>query len=116
MLAREATQPLEKTGRRWHDAHVAGDGLNDQGGDLPRPARHRGFDLGQRVVSRHHRVAGGTDGDARRSRDTERRYARSGLDEQRIRVPVVATRELDQLVAAGRRSRKPHGGHGGLGS
>ena len=41
VLPRELAQALQEAGRRRHDAHVPGDRLDDDGGDLVRGARRR---------------------------------------------------------------------------
>ena len=54
------------------------------------------------VVAREQRVARGVRGHAGAGRHAERHRARSGLDQERIGVAVIAALELDDLVALGR--------------
>ena len=67
------------------------------------------------VVRNHDRVGDGARGDARRSREAERRDAAPGLDEQRVEMAVIAAGELHDLVAPGRAAGQAHRRHRGFG-
>ncbi len=64
---------------------------------------------GQRVRNRARCHSGGV-------RKAERGHARARLDEQKIRVTVVAAGELDDLRALGERTREPERAHRRLGA
>ena len=67
------------------------------------------------VVARDQRVGRGRRRHAGAGRHAQRHRARSGLDQERVGVPVVAALELDDLVAPGRRARDAHRAHRRLG-
>src|SRR5262249_19143682 len=69
------------------------------------------FDRCGIVVAGEQRVAGRGPGDAWTGRNAECERTRSSLDEKRIRMPVIAPFELDDLVASGRRARDPDRAH-----
>ena len=73
-VASHVAQSGEEAVRRKDNAHVPGDRLDDDSGNLFRPALHRRFDVAQRVEPGHHCVLRGGRGDARRPRDTQRRH------------------------------------------
>ena len=68
------------------------------------------------VIRQRNRVLGETGRNARRAGYAERQRARAGLDQQRVRMAVVAALELDDLVATGMAARQPNGAHRGLGT
>ena len=70
-------QPVEEAGRRGDDAHVGGDRLDDDGGDLV-------VELGHHVVRHDDRVGDGAVGNAGRARQSERGDAAAAGDEQRV--------------------------------
>src|SRR5205823_8228039 len=49
-------------------------------------------------------------------RAAEGQRAGTRFDEKRIGVSMIATAELDDLVASGEAAREPDGGHAGLGA
>ena len=75
MLVAQATEPLQEAGGRRHDAHVAGDRLHDDRGDLALvglEARGHGVDV---IVRQDDRVGSSALGDAGRGRDAQREQA-----------------------------------------
>ena len=112
----ERAQRLEKAGRGLDDAHVAGDGLDHDGGDGAWVRVERGRDGGGVVERREHRLRGERRRHARRVGQPERGDARAGGGQQPVGVAVVAALELHDQVAAGRPARQPQRAHHGLGA
>ena len=107
-------EELEEAVRRWDDAHVGGDRLGQQGGDLvlcerpgDRLAIVPGNDDGRRRLRR---------GDPGAAGHAERRQAGAGVGEQAVGVAVVGTGELDDDLAAGDGAGEAHGAHRRLGA
>ena len=116
MEVAERPQSLEESGRRRHHAHVAGDGLDNDGGDLPAAPRHDALDRGK-VVERHGRGQRRQGrGNAQAVRQSEGRAARARLDQQAVGVAVIAALELENDIASRGASREPDGAHGRLGA
>src|SRR4030095_5933110 len=100
--ARDLAEPFEETRARRDHAHVAGDRLDDDGGDLA-PAlveeRPDGVEVVERGRERHL-------GERRRYaaavRARQGRAAGARFHEQAVRVAVVAAVELHEERAAGR--------------
>ena len=109
-----ARRPWRKPGFRRDDAHVRRDRLHDDDGDAARVRGKEPADRVEVVVPRRDREAGERGGDAGRAGDAERRDAGARRDEERVRVPVVAARELQDEVAARGGAREAHGAHRGL--
>ena len=109
-------QVLEEPGHRRDDAHVRRDRLDDR---RRQPVSGLGEGSTQRlsiVVRDRQRVSGRTVGHTGGARDAERRQpAPTAGGQERVRVAVVATVELQHQVAPGRGPRHPHGRHGRLG-
>ena len=81
-----ARRPVEESGRRGDDAHVRGDRLDDDGGDLI-------VELGHHVVGRDDRVGDGRVRNAGRAGQAERGHAAATGDQQRVgRTVEVAAR------------------------
>jgi hypothetical protein len=115
VVARLAQALEEPVGGR-DTAHVAGDGLDDDAGELVAVPLDHGAHAREIVERRSQRVGGRRGRHAGGGRDAERRETRAGLDEQRVGVPVVAAGELEDLVASRRGARQAHGRHRGLGA
>ena len=74
--------------------------------------------LGERLFDRRQIVKGQSEGSSARSppvpqpnRQSKSGQSRSRLDQQPIRVPVIAALKLDHIFAAGKRPRHADGGH-----
>jgi hypothetical protein len=107
----ERAQRLEEAGLRRDDAHVPGHGLDDDRRELVAVPLDRGRDALGVVVGADDRVRGRAGRDARRGRDPEGREPGARRREQRVGVAVVAARELEDAVAAGRAAREPERAH-----
>ena len=107
----DVAQALQKARLRQHHAHVAGDRLDDQRGDLIGKRLAQPLDRRQVVVRGEQRVGGRRARDAGARRHAERRQARAGLHEKLIGVPVIAALELDDLLAPRVRPRHAHRAH-----
>ena len=105
-----------RNGVRGHEAHVPGDGLDDDRRRLRRVRREPRFERGHVVV----RKDGGEGGDrvrhAGRIAQPEGGDAAAGLHQQSVAVAVVAAVELHDDVAAGGGAREANGGHRRLGA
>ena len=91
---------------RRDDAHVAGDRLDDDRGDLSPCSAKRRLDRLEIVVRHDERVAGGRAGRRRESGMPSVATPRSGRGEERVGVAVVAAGELHDLVATGEAARE----------
>ena len=105
-----------KPGLGSQDADVGADRLDDDRGDLVRVAAEHLGDRRDVVVRDHDRVPRGRGGDPGRAGHGQRGQPGPRLDEQAVAVAVVATRELDDEVAAGRSAREPDRAHHRLGA
>ena len=111
-----ARRPSRKPSRGDDEAHVPGHRLDDHGGDLACVLGEQPLDRGEVVVRRGQRVRDRARRHAGRVRQAERRHAGARLDEQEVRVAVVAAGELDDLRAPGERAREPERAHRRLGA
>ena len=107
----DLAQALQKPRLRQHHAHVAGDRLDDERGDLIGERFAEPLDRRHVVIGGEQRVGCRGARDARAGRHAERRQARPGLHEKLIAVPVIAALELDDLLAPRVRARHAHGAH-----
>ena len=112
MFTRELAQSLQKASRRQHGSHVSGNRFDDYCGNF-RPVMFEHLLQRVAVVVRNGdcgvallRLNAGTVG------QTERRDARSGLDQQAVHVSVVASVELDDLGPVRKCARQADGAHG----
>ena len=112
---RQVAQALEEAFHREDEAHVPGDRLDDDRGDLARVLGEEPLDRSEVVVGGDERVLDRARSDAGRVRQPERRDARSRLDEQHVGVTVVAARELHDLPPLRERAREPERAHRRLG-
>mmetsp|Transcript_27728 Transcript_27728/g.85715 ORF Transcript_27728/g.85715 Transcript_27728/m.85715 type:complete len:405 (-) Transcript_27728:166-1380(-) len=112
VLRRERAEALEELLRRRDEARVAHDGLEHDGGALVRLEEL--LDGGEVVVLRDERARRRAGRHARRVGQTERRDARARLDEEAVRVAVVAALELDDLLAARVRADEAEHAHARL--
>src|SRR5207244_12646623 len=107
-------QRLEEPRRGRNYPHVAGYRLDDDGGDVP-AATAQELPHSRRIVE----FRGQGEGrqrrrDTRAVRHAERQRAGPCPDQQRIDVPVVAARKLDDQVPSGGRTREAERAHGRL--
>ncbi len=116
MAVAEGAQPFEKTGNGRHQVHVAGDGLDDDGGDGIAMPGEQPLDGGEVVVGGEERIRHHGPGHARRGGHADRRGARAGGDEERIGVAVIAPHELHEAVATGGGAGEAKGRHRSLGA
>src|SRR5215211_3357447 len=104
-------QALEESGRRGHDAHVPGDGLDDDAGQPLAVLGHRCRSRVQFVVGADDRVGGDLGGHSRRRGDRQGCDPRARLRQQRVDVAVVAAGELQHAVAVRRATCEPDRAH-----
>ena len=114
VLVAELAQGRQKLRVGLHQAHVAGNGLNDDGGHLVADARHQVVDGREVVVGHRQGVGGGLAGDPSAAGDPQGGHPRAGVGEKRIGVAVVAAGKLDRQIAAGEAACHPQGAHGRL--
>ena len=116
MLAGQLADATGEVHRGAHKVHIAGNRLHDDAGNV---AAHLGkglFELSNVVVLQHDGVLGHIGRHTGRGRGAEGGQTRAGLDQQRIRMAVVAAVELDDLVAAGVAARQAQRAHAGFGA
>ena len=116
VLGAQLAAALHEGNRSPNQIHVAGNGLDHQARQLGPMYRKSLLQLLDVVVLEDDGVANNFGRNARTGGVAEGRQSRTGLDQQRVGVAVVATFELDQLVAPGGAARKSYGAHRGLGS
>ena len=94
--------------------------LDDRGRQLPPPRREQGFQRGAVVEPGDQRICSNAGRNAAAVGRAVARLvagqARPRADQHRVRVPVVATRELQQLLASRGCAREPERGHHRLGA
>ncbi len=112
----DLAQPLVEPIGRDDDAHIRGHRLGDDRGDLLATGSKDFLDQVEASIGQHDRVSGSTACHPGRIGQAQRRHPRSGRRQQRIAVPVVATRELDDRIAPGRAPGQPHSRHDGFGA
>src|SRR5690606_20071743 len=101
----------------WLDqVHIAGHRLNNDAGDIGAEFGERSLDAVDIVVVQYQRVAYELFWHACGSGVAESQHARARLDQQAVRVTVIAAFELDDLAAAGGATRQAYGRHRGLGA
>jgi hypothetical protein len=111
----ERAQPLEEPRLRRDDAHVPGDGLDDDRRQVLGMALDGRAHVLDVVVAADERVRGGAGRHAGRGGDAEGRHAGPRGGEERVGVAVVAAGELEDPVAAGRAAREAQRAHRRLG-
>ncbi len=114
-----AGDPLERIEecRGWLDeAHVAGDGLDDDGSGIGRVGGEPRIEGGRVVVRQDRREPRDRAGDTGGVTQSKGRDATAGLHQQAIAVAVVAAIELEHDVATSRCPREADGRHGRLGA
>jgi hypothetical protein len=116
VLVAERAQPLQKAITWRNDAHVAGDRLKDDRGDLIALCFESDRHSVKIVVRQHDRVGSITLGHARGRGDSQRHEAGARCNQQRIRVTVIVAVELDELVASGIAASQSDRAHGRLGA
>ena len=116
MPGAQLAQPLEKSGSRLDQVHVAGDRLDDDAGNGIAGLVECGIELREVVVVEHQRLRCGLGRHAGRARITESESARARLDEQAVGVAVIAAFELDDAAAAGESAGEPQCRHRRLGT
>ena len=112
----QRAQPLEKTGHRRNQVHVAGRRLDDQAGDVVGVLAEQCLDRGEVVELRDQRVTGKVGRHAGRAGCAEGERARARLHQQAVGGAVIAALELDDPGAAGVAARQPQRRHRRLGS
>ena len=114
LLACHGAQMLEESGLGRNHTHVARHGLDDHRRDLAWMGLE-GVTHGRQVVVRHrHRLGSRRGGHTRRIGLTKRQRSRAGLNKQVVGMTVIATVELEDLVAPGEGSRQTQRAHGGF--
>ena len=112
----ESAQRLEESRLGRDDAHVAGDGLDDDRRQRVALLLNRASHVVRVVVRADDGVRGGSRRHAGRRRDPECRDPGPGRGKQRVGVTVVAARELEDAIATGDTTGEPERAHGRLGS
>jgi hypothetical protein len=112
----DAAKALEKAVTRRHEPHVACDWLDEDGRNLSVVGLEESLDRIEVVESCEQRIVRNRNGHTGTGRNAERRRARPCLDEERIRVSVIAPFELDDAAALRCRAGDPQRAHGGLGA
>ena len=115
MLAAQLAQRLQEFRPRRDQIHVAGNRFDDHRGNLRTVLGKRRREAGAVVVVENHGVLGDIRRHSRRTRIAEGQHPRAGLDQQAVRMAMIATLELNQQVAAGVAARQPNGAHRRLG-
>jgi len=108
-------QTLEKTGRGGDEPHVARAGLDNDAGQILPVLSHGGLCRGEIVEGNRDGQFCQSFRDAGASGDAERRDAGARLDQQGVRMAVVAALELEDFLAAGVSPGEPDCAHGRLG-
>ena len=98
-------QRRQKIRARGNHIHIARDRLDDDGGDFAVERRERRRRRLRVVVRQNQRVARRPRRHPGRRRRAERERARSGGDQKRIGVAVIAAREFNQQIAVGESAR-----------
>ena len=115
LAAVSARSPSRKPCAGGDEPHVPGDRLDDHRGDVAAVGEEP-LDGLEVVVRRGQRVGDGAGRDAGRVGQAERRDAGARLDEQEVRVAVVAARELHDLRAPREGAREAERAHRRLGA
>ena len=116
VLLGQLAEGLEVAGPGRDQAHVAGDRLEQDRGDLPAVMVEEVGDSRGIVERAEQGILCGTRGHSRAVGRAERRGGRARLDEQGVDVAVIVAGHLDDLVAARDAARDPDGRHGRLGA
>ena len=109
-------QTAVEAGLGGHHTHVAGRRLSDNRGNLTLVSCERLTHSVQVVIGQNNGLRGGCGSHASRTRQRQGSHTRTSLGKQRIHVAVVATRELNNLVAASHTTRQTNRSHGRLGT
>src|SRR6188474_34465 len=107
-------QCLEESGHRRDAVHVAGNRLDDGAGHLRTDLGERCAKLRDVVVRKRDRVRRQLGWYPWRGRYAQGERAGARLHEQRVRVTVITTLELDDPISMRVAARKPDGTHCGL--
>ena len=99
-----------------HAAHVPRHRLHDHRGQVAAVRGDGPLGRGRVVIGRHHGVGHRPLRHAGRPRDAEGGHARSRRHQQRVRVPVIAALELQDLAPAREAAGQAQRAHGGLGA
>mmetsp|Transcript_9625 Transcript_9625/g.22391 ORF Transcript_9625/g.22391 Transcript_9625/m.22391 type:complete len:286 (+) Transcript_9625:1897-2754(+) len=111
MLCAQPAQGRHEGHGGAHEVHVAGDGLDDDAGQLLAMLGESGLQLLDVVVFEDDRVGRRAGRDAGAGRVAEGGQARASFHEQRVGVAVVAALELDELGPAGGAAGQADGAH-----
>ncbi len=107
---------LEEPCHGRHDPHISHDRLHDDRGDLGPPSREERTQRIDVVIRKREGVRDRRRRNAGRVGHAERRRAAPSLDEQEVRVPVIATLEFHDRVAARETARDAQRAHRRLGA
>ena len=95
---------------------IAGDGFDDDAGNLAGVRREGGLHRRDIIVRHHDGVLRERGGNARAVRMTEGQRPGTGTHKQGIHVPMIAAVEFDNLVALGKAAGQADDAHAGLGA
>ena len=112
----QLAQSLHKPWFGQDAVHIAGNRLDDDAGEFIADFVECLLECVDVVVGQGHRVLRQDLGYTGRARHTKSERARAGLNQQRIRMPVVAAFKFDDLVAAGGPAGETNSAHGGFGT
>ena len=107
-FSRQIAQGREEIRRRFDEAHVADDRLDNDTGNLIAAGVKGAFQSLRIVELQYERVSGAAFGHARTARHAMRQGTGTGRDQQAIDMAVIAAGEFYDRVAAGC-SRAPGG-------
>ena len=110
----ERAQSLQKALLGRDNAHIGGDGLDDDAGDLPAVGVKELAHACKVVILRDERLCSIPARDAEAVRHRARQAPRARFDEQAVRMPVIVARKFDDLLPPSIAACDAHGGHGRL--
>ena len=116
MARAQLAQVLQESIARRNAVHVAGNGFDDHAGDAIAFTREQSLRSGDIVVRQRKSEVGQHFRYAGRGRHTECERARTGFDQKRVAVAVVAALEFHDGVAAGEAACNADRGHRRLGA
>ena len=116
MFSRELAEAGEESVLRQHYAHIGGNGLDDNRGDIFFVLGEKVLDGAQIVVGRVDGEGGEGLGNAGALGDTKCGEAGAGFGEEAVGMTVIAAAEFHDVIALGDAAREADGAHGGFGA
>ena len=115
-FATDLSQPHQKSFFRKDNAHVSGNGLYDDAGNLVRILADQTFHIFQIIIGSSQGMFGQIPGNAQTVRNAKGCSASARLDEQAVAMTVVTAFKLEDLVSSGETPRHPYGADHSLGA